>query len=106
MWQILQELCPTITIPQETDLFEVFKGETARAGFYTYNTPDPIAFEGIPEVAAFLHGRAHPLNKADTVYEARVLAESMPVPPLAKTILDQTLERLRPLPDLEGTRRK
>src|SRR5260370_372323 len=43
LWEILQDLCPTITIPQETDPFEVFKREAARARFYIYNTPDPIA---------------------------------------------------------------
>ncbi len=106
LWKVLKELCPTIKIPQKTNSFKVLKREAARAGFYTYDTPDPIEFEEILEVAAFLHGLEHPLKKADTVYEARVLAESMPVPPLAKKILDQAIERLRPLPDPEGTRRK
>jgi len=106
LWKVLKELCPTIRIPQKTNSFKVLKREAARAGFYTYDTSDPIEFEEIPEVAAFLQGLEHPLKKADTVYEARVLAESMPVPPLAKKILDQAIERLRPLPDPEGTRRK
>jgi hypothetical protein len=51
---------------QETDPFAVLKKEAARAGFYTYDTPDPIAFEGIPEVEAFLQGLPHPKTKADT----------------------------------------
>jgi len=97
LWKVLQELCPKITMPQETDPFAVLKKEASRAGFYTYDTPDPIAFEGIPEVEAFLQGLPHPKTKADTVYEARFLAESMPVvPPLAKKVLNQAIGRLRP----------
>src|SRR5713226_894721 len=38
--------------------FKVLKREAARAGFYIYDTPDPIAFEGILEVEAFLQGHA------------------------------------------------
>jgi predicted ATP-dependent endonuclease of OLD family len=105
LWRVLKELCTTIRIPQNIHSFKVLKREAARAGFYTYDTPDPIEFEEIPEVAIFLEGHAQPKKKADSVYEARVLAESMPVPPLAKKILDQAIGRLRSLPDLEETRR-
>jgi len=107
LWAILQELCPTITIPQETNPFEVFKREAAQAGFYTYDTPDPIVFEGIPEVQAYLQGLAHPKKKVDTVYEARFLAESMrAVPPLAKMVLKQAIGQLRPPPNRKRTKRK
>ncbi|HJT59176.1 MAG TPA: AAA family ATPase [Ktedonobacteraceae bacterium] len=107
LWQILQDLCPTITIPQETDPFEVFKREAARAGFYTYDTSSPITFEGIPEVQAYLQGLAQPKKKVDTVYEARFLAESIrTVPPLAKSVLKQAIGQLRPLPNRKGTKRK
>jgi hypothetical protein len=57
--------------------------------------PNPIAFEGIPEVTTFLHSLEHPLNKADTIYEARVLAEAIPVPPLAEKVLNEAIARLR-----------
>jgi hypothetical protein len=107
LWETLQDLCPTITIPQETDPFEFFKREAVLAGFYTYDTPDPITFEGIPEVQAYLQGLAHPKQKVDTIYEARFLAESMrAVPPLAKMVLKQAVGRLRPLPDRKKTKRK
>lgn len=106
LWKVLKELCPIIRIPQKTNSFRVLKREASRAGFYTYDTPDPIEFEEIPEVAEYLQGREHPLKKADTVYEARVLAESVPVPPLVKKILDQALERLQPLPDQKEARIK
>lgn len=106
-WASLQNLCPTITIPQETDPFDIFKREAARAGFYTYDTPAPIAFEGIPEVQAFLQGLPQLKKKGDTVYEARFLAESMrAVPPLAKMVLKQAIGHLRPLPNRKGTKRK
>ncbi len=84
-WKILEELCPKMATPQETDTFEVLKRKAAEAGFYTYDTPDPIEFERIPEVEAFLQRLPQPKKKADTLYEARFLAESIPtVPPLAK----------------------
>jgi len=106
-WKVLKELCPKIRTPQETDPFGVLKREAARAGFYTYDTPDSIAFEGIPEVQAFLQGLPQPKKKMDTAYEARFLAESMPaVPPHAKKILKQAIAHLRPLPNSKGTRRK
>ena len=35
LWKVLQELCPKITVPQETDPFAGLKKEAARAGFYT-----------------------------------------------------------------------
>jgi AAA15 family ATPase/GTPase len=107
LWEILQVLCPTITIPQEADPFEFFKREAARAGLYTYDTPDPITFEGIPEVQAYLQGLAHPKQKVDTIYEARFLAESMhAIPPLAKTVLKQAIGRLRPQPARKNPKRK
>ena len=106
LWKVLKELCPEIKIPQKTLSFRILKREAARAGFYTYDTPDAIEFEGIPEVAAFLQGNTQPKKKADTVYEARQLAESIPVPPLAKKALNQAMTRLRPLPDPKGTTRK
>lgn len=106
LWKVLQLLCPKIVIPQETDPFAVLKKEAVRAGFYTYDTPDPIAFEGIPEVEAFLQGLPQPKKKADTFYEARLLAESIPVPPLAKKVLNQAIEQLRTLPHRKGSTRK
>src|SRR5579875_306406 len=93
LWKVLQELCPKIVMPQETEPFVVLKKQAARAGFYTYDTPDPIAFEGIPEVEAFLQGLPQPKKKADTFYEARYLAESITMPPLAKKVLNQTIGR-------------
>lgn len=73
-----------ITLPQETDPFAVLKHQAAQVGFYTYDTPGSIAFEGIPEVQACLQGNAQSKKKADNVHEARVLAKGMPLPPLAK----------------------
>lgn len=106
-WKVLKELCPKIRTPQETEPFEALKREAARAGFYTYDTPDSIAFEGIPEVQAFLQRLPQPKKKMDTVYEARFLAESMPVvPPHAKKILKQAIAHLRPIPNSKETRRK
>ena len=107
LWKVLQELCPTITLPQETDLFAILKKEAARAGLYTYDTPDPIALEGIPEMQAYLQGLAQPKKKVETFYEARFIAESMRVvPPLAKKVLNQAIGRLRSLPSRKGTKRK
>ena len=107
LWKVLQELCPKITMPQETDPFAVLKKEAARAGFYTYDTSDPMAFEGIPEVQAYLQGLAQPKQKVETFYEARFIAESMHVvPPLAKKVLNHAIGRLRPLPYHKGTKRK
>lgn len=93
-------------MPQETDPFAVLNREAARVGFFTYDTRDPIEFEGIPEVAAFLHGLTPPKEKAKTAYEARFLAVSISVPPLAKKVLNEAITRLRPLPNRKGTKRK
>jgi len=107
LWKVLQELCPKLTLPQETDPFAVLKKEAARAGFYTYDTPDPIAFEDIPEVKAYLQGLAQPKKKVESFYKARFIAESMTVvPPLANKVLNQAIGRLRPLPNPKGTKRK
>jgi energy-coupling factor transporter ATP-binding protein EcfA2 len=92
LWKVLQKLCPTITIPQDTDPFVMYKQAAALAGFYTYDTDEPITFEGIPEVQAYLLSLEQSKKKADSVYEARVLAESISdVPPLVNTILSQVL---------------
>ena len=107
LWKVLQELCPAITLPQETDPFAVLKQEAARAGFYTYDTPDPIAFEGISEVQAYLQGLAQPKKKVETFYEARFIAESTRVvPPLAKKVLNHAIGRLRTDPNRKGTKRR
>jgi len=97
LWKVLQEHCPTITIPQESDPFEVYKQEAALAGFYTYDTDEPIAFEGISEVKAYLQSYEQDKQKVDTVYEARCLAESTSdvVPPLVNAILNQALTWLK-----------
>ncbi len=84
LWKVLQERCPTIRMPQENDLFEVYKQEAALAGFFTYDTAEPIAFEGIPEVQAFLQGYEQDKKKVETVYEARWLAESTSDVPTVK----------------------
>lgn len=92
----MQERCPTITIPQESDPFGVYKQEAALSGFYTYDTVDPIAFEGISEVQAYLQKYEQDKQKVDSVYEARCLAESTSdVPPLVNTILKQALTWLK-----------
>jgi hypothetical protein len=38
LWKVLQELCPTITLPQETDPFAVLKKEAARWILYLRHT--------------------------------------------------------------------
>jgi len=96
LWKVLLECCPTITMPQENDPFEVYKQNAALAGFYTYDTAEPIAFEGIPEVQAYLQGYEQDKKKVDTVYEARCLAESTSgVPPLVSTVLNQAVAWLK-----------
>lgn len=96
LWKVLQEHCPTITMPQENDPFEVYKQNAALTGFYTYDTSEPIAFEGIPEVQAYLQGYGQDKKKVDTVYEARCLAESTSgVPLLVSTALNQAVAWLK-----------
>ena len=93
LWKVLQERCPTIAMPQENDPFEVHKQKAALAGFITYDTAKPIAFEGIPEVQAYLRRYEQDKKKVNTAYEARCFAESTSgvVPPLVNTIFNQAI---------------